>query len=135
MNAKTKKGRVDKAVQAEAVADYLRQKRKLKVGVVNMTMYRPFPGELLGGMLKGKKGVAVLERTDQPLAEDLPLIREVRTALNKCIENASVSNGERPYPDYESYGKGDLPRLYSACYASAAATCSRKRWLPRLRTC
>ena len=103
-------------VQAEAVADYLRQKRKLKVGVVNMTMYRPFPGDLVGKILKGKKAVAVLERTDQPLAEDLPLIREIRTALNKCLENTAVGNGEIPYPDYESYGKGDMPRLYSACY-------------------
>jgi pyruvate/2-oxoacid:ferredoxin oxidoreductase alpha subunit len=30
-------------VQAEAVADYLRETRKLKVGVVNLTMFRPFP--------------------------------------------------------------------------------------------
>ncbi|MCK7582682.1 MAG: hypothetical protein MZV65_48720 [Chromatiales bacterium] len=35
-------------VQAEAVADYLRETRKLKVGVVNVTMFRPFPGDLLG---------------------------------------------------------------------------------------
>jgi pyruvate-ferredoxin/flavodoxin oxidoreductase len=98
------------------VADYLRDKRKLKVGVVNITMYRPFPGDLLGPLLKGKKGVAVLERTDQPLAEDLPLIREIRTALNKCLENASAANGNKPYPAYESYQHGDLPRLYSACY-------------------
>jgi pyruvate-ferredoxin/flavodoxin oxidoreductase len=103
-------------VQAEAVADYLRDKRKLKVGVVNMTMYRPFPGELLGKVLKGKKGVAVLERTDQPLAEDLPLIREIRASLTKCIENAAFKNGERPYPDYDSYKQGDMPRLYSGCY-------------------
>ena len=103
-------------VQAEAVADYLRAERKLKVGVVNMTMYRPFPGDLLGAILKGKKGVAVLERTDQPLAEDLPLIREIRTALSKCMENASAGNGNKPYPDYDSYQQSDLPRLYSACY-------------------
>jgi len=103
-------------VQAEAVADYLREKRKLKVGVVNMTMFRPFPGELLGPMLKDKKGVAVLERTDQPLAEDLPLIREVRTALNKCLENAAFTNGDKPNPEYDTYKAGDLPRLYSACY-------------------
>jgi pyruvate-ferredoxin/flavodoxin oxidoreductase len=109
-------GQGSMVVQAEAVADYLRAKRKLKVGVVNMTMYRPFPGDLLGSILKGKKGVAVLERTDQPLAEDLPLIREIRTALNKCTENACVEKGEKPYPDYDSFKKGDMPRLYSACY-------------------
>lgn len=104
-------------VQAEAVADYLRQTRKLKVGIVDLTMYRPFPGDLIGKMLKGKKGVAVLERTDQPLAEDLPVIREVRAALTKCLENGAVAKGESlPYPLYDSYKNGDMPRLYSGCY-------------------
>jgi pyruvate-ferredoxin/flavodoxin oxidoreductase len=103
-------------VQAEAVADYLRETRKLKVGVVNLTMFRPFPGDLLGQMLKGKKGVTVLERTDQPLAEDLPLMREVRATLIKCIENGLVLDGEKPYPDYASYAAGEMPRLYSGCY-------------------
>ena len=101
-------------VQAEAVADYLRETRGLKVGVVNLTMYRPFPGDRLGAILQGRKGVTVLERTDQPLAEDLPLMREVRSVLIKCMENAA--DGEKPYPDYATYGPGDAPRLYSGCY-------------------
>ncbi|MCX7166996.1 MAG: 2-oxoacid:acceptor oxidoreductase family protein [Rhodocyclales bacterium] len=105
-------------VQAEAVADYLRETRKLKVGVVNLTMFRPFPGDLLGHVMKGKKGVAVLERTDQPLAEDLPLIRELRATLIKCIENGMAgADGIKPFPDYASYTTaGDMPRLYSGCY-------------------
>ena len=104
-------------LQAEAVADYLRETRKLKVGVVNLTMYRPFPGDLLGPLLKGKRGVAVLERTDQPLAEDLPIMREVRAALTKCLENGMIERNEAlPYPAYDNYKAGDLPRLYSGCY-------------------
>jgi len=101
---------------AEVVADYLRQTRKLKVGVVNFTMFRPFPGDLLGPILKGKKGVAVLERTDQPLAEDLPLIREVRAALTKCIENGRSGQKDR-YPEYDRFTKlEDMPLLYSGSY-------------------
>ena len=104
-------------VQAEAVADYLRETRRIKVGVVNITMFRPFPGDLLGGILKGKKGVAVLERTDQPLAEDLPLMREVRACVTKCLENGQVGAGETaPYAGYASYAAGEMPRLYSGCY-------------------
>ena len=100
-------------VQAEAVADWLRENRKIKVGVVNLTMFRPFPGDLLGKVLKGKKGVAVLERTDQPLAEDLPLMREVRAAVTKCVENAR----ENSYPEYATYENAkDMPSLYSGCY-------------------
>jgi pyruvate-ferredoxin/flavodoxin oxidoreductase len=103
-------------VQAEAVADYLRETRKLKVGVVNLTMFRPFPGDLLGRMLSGKKGVVVLERTDQPLAEDLPLMREVRATVSKCLENGMAAEGDKPYPSYASFAAGEMPRLYSGCY-------------------
>ncbi|MDD3516931.1 MAG: 2-oxoacid:acceptor oxidoreductase family protein [Chromatiales bacterium] len=102
---------------AEAVADYLRETRKLKVGVVAITMFRPFPGDLLGAVLKGKKGVAVMERTDQPLAEDLPLMRETRAAISKCIENGQYEKQDKPYPKYARYAKTtDIPRLYSGVY-------------------
>ncbi|MBB4198020.1 pyruvate ferredoxin oxidoreductase [Rhodoblastus sphagnicola] len=105
-------------VQAEAVADYLRATRRLRVGVVNLTMFRPFPGDLVGAVLRGKKGVAVLERTDQPLAEDLPLMREVRAALQKCQENAmeAAYAGAPPHVGYPSLSPSDMPRLYSGCY-------------------
>ena len=66
---------------AEAVADYLREERGLRVGVVNLMMFRPFPADQLSRILKGKKGVAVLERLDQPLAIELPLMREVRATV------------------------------------------------------
>ncbi|MCG6968985.1 MAG: 2-oxoacid:acceptor oxidoreductase family protein [Gammaproteobacteria bacterium] len=114
-------GQGSMVVQAEAVADYLRNSRKLKVGVVNITMFRPFPGELIGQALKGKKGVVVLERSDQPLAEDLPLMREVRAAIGKCLENNLDRKDERgeeiPYPTYPAYNKPThTPRLYSGCF-------------------
>ena len=104
-------------VQAEAVADYLRSSRKIKVGVLNITMFRPFPGELVAAVLKGKKGAVVLERTDQPLAEDLPLMREARASITKCLEN-NVGRGEAlPYPDYPIFSRPDhAPRLYSGCF-------------------
>ena len=108
-------------VQAEAVADYLRNTRKIKVGVIDITMFRPFPGDLLGKLLKGKKGVAVLERTDQPLAEDLPLMREVRATVSKCLENGQADNPSvvdaLPWPEYAVYEKiKDAPSLYSGAY-------------------
>ncbi len=104
-------------VTAEAVADYLRATRKIAVGVVNLTMFRPFPGDLLGALLKGRKGVAVLERVDQPLASDLPLMRELRASLGKCSENGLSASGSLPYPDHASYRQpGDLPPLYSGSF-------------------
>jgi pyruvate-ferredoxin/flavodoxin oxidoreductase len=104
-------------VQAEAVADWLREHRKVKVGVAHITMFRPFPGDVLGHVLKGKKGVAILERTDQPLAEDLPLMREVRATVSKCLENGMTRDGSKPHEGYAAYGReDDMPRLYSGCY-------------------
>ncbi|MFA5082925.1 MAG: 2-oxoacid:acceptor oxidoreductase family protein, partial [Hydrogenophilaceae bacterium] len=109
-------GQGSMTVQAEAVADWLRTERKIKVGVVHMTMFRPFPGDALGHILKGKKGVAVLERTDQPLSEDLPLMREVRATVSKCLENGAYE-GDKPHAGYAAYaGAKDMPRLYSGCY-------------------
>jgi pyruvate-ferredoxin/flavodoxin oxidoreductase len=106
-------GQGSMTVQAAAVADWMRENRKIKVGVVNITMFRPFPGDLLGQVLKGKKGVAVLERTDQPLSEDLPLMREVRSTVSKCLENGKEQNHEG-YAAYEHVK--DMPSLYSGCY-------------------
>ncbi len=36
---------------AEAVADYLREQRRLKVGVLNLTMFRPFPADLVSDLV------------------------------------------------------------------------------------
>lgn len=102
---------------AEAVADYLRETRGIKVGVVNMTMFRPFPGDLVGKIVAGRKGVVVLERTDQPLASDLPLIREIRATIGKCLENGRAGKGPLPYPDHAAYRKAEeAPALYSGSF-------------------
>jgi len=101
---------------AEAVADYLRETRGLKVGVVDLVMFRPFPSDLIGRILKGRKGVAVLERLDQPLAVDLPLMREIRAAVSRCLENGR--DPKRPvHPDLPVYRElTDAPELYSGSF-------------------
>ncbi|MDP6581943.1 MAG: 2-oxoacid:acceptor oxidoreductase family protein, partial [Vicinamibacterales bacterium] len=101
---------------AEAVADFLRETRGIKVGVVNLVMFRPFPADLVGRILKGKTGVAILERLDQPLAADLPLMRETRGTLSQCLENGREPDA-RPYPALEPYGAAnDAPALYSGSF-------------------
>ncbi|KRP13743.1 MAG: pyruvate ferredoxin oxidoreductase [Sphingobacteriales bacterium BACL12 MAG-120813-bin55] len=100
---------------AQVVADYLRNTRKIKVGVVDLVMFRPFPADLIGKILKGKKGVAILERLDQPLASDLPIAREVRATLAKCLENDGYKTG-KPYPALESYSQKDMPVIYSGSF-------------------
>ncbi len=100
---------------AEVVVDYLRETRKLKVGVVDMVMFRPFPADYLAKILKGKKGVVILERLDQPLAEDLPLAREIRSVISKCVENGMIK-GDLPYPTLEKYQQKDVPSIYSGSF-------------------
>ncbi len=100
---------------AEVVVDYLRETRGLKVGVIDLVMFRPFPGDLISKFLKGKKGVAVLERLDQPLAVDLPIMREIRATLTKCVENG-LHKKDKPYADLESYKQSDVPALYSGSF-------------------
>ena len=101
---------------AEAVADYLRETRGLKVGVVNLVMFRPFPCAALSRVLKGRKGVVVLERLDQPLAADLPLMREIRATLGKAMENGR-DRQETPYPELETYSSfAEVPPLYSGSF-------------------
>jgi len=101
---------------AEAVCDYLRETRGLKVGVLNMTMFRPFPSDVITHLLKGKKAVAVLERVDQPLAVDQPILREIRAATNKALENGRAKNGAVPFPGIASYTSDDAPAFYSGTF-------------------
>ncbi len=104
---------------AEVVADYLRKTRGIKVGVVDMVMFRPFPADLVSHMLAGKKGVVVMERTDQPLAVELPMIREIRAALAQAVENGRAGkdrNAPVPFAGLAALQPGQIPDLYSACF-------------------
>ena len=100
---------------AEVVVDYLRETRGIKVGVVDLVMFRPFPADLIGEILRGKKGVTILERLDQPLAADLPIMREVRAVVTKCMENG-MDRKYRPYPELAAYKSNELPALYSGSF-------------------
>ena len=114
---------------AEVVADHLRATRGLSVGVLDLAMFRPFPADLVTRMLKGKRGVVVLERTDQPLAVDAPLLREMRAAMAQAVENGRVatSGAKRrtrdeqpmptlPYPALASVTADEVPDFFSGCF-------------------
>jgi pyruvate-ferredoxin/flavodoxin oxidoreductase len=99
----------------EAVVDHLRSSRKLRIGVLNLTMFRPFPSDLISKMLQGKLGVTVLERVDQPLAVDAPLLREIRAAMYKALENGRA-RGAAPYAGIHACRPDEMPDFYSACF-------------------
>ncbi|MCG6955689.1 MAG: 2-oxoacid:acceptor oxidoreductase family protein [Gemmatimonadetes bacterium] len=102
----------------EVVAEHMRRKG-LKVGVLNVSMFRPFPADFITKLLAGKKAVAVLERVDQPLAVDPPLLREIRAAMTQGMENwkAARTNGKTlPFPKLAKVDPSGVPDFYSAGY-------------------
>jgi pyruvate-ferredoxin/flavodoxin oxidoreductase len=99
---------------AEAVADYLRDERGIKVGVLDVTMFRPFPTDRIAALLRGKKGVTVLERTDQPLAVDNPLLKEIRAAMAKAVENGRAGDNRAAHPGVPGIRSDEVPEFYSA---------------------
>ncbi len=100
---------------AEAVADYLRETRGIKLGVVDLVMFRPFPADLISHLIQGKRGVAVLERLDQPLAVDLPLMREIRATVSRSVENGR-DPGRPAFPELATYTAQDVPAMYSGSF-------------------
>ncbi|MCU7893160.1 MAG: hypothetical protein KZQ78_16860 [Candidatus Thiodiazotropha sp. (ex Ustalcina ferruginea)] len=98
----------------EALADYLRDNHRLKVGVLGIRCLRPFPGGEIVRHLSHCPRVCVLERTDTPLASDPPLLREVRAALDHGYENEGF--GTDADVDYPAIKAHQHPRIVSVIY-------------------
>jgi len=63
---------------AMATVDWIRAKLGLKVGVVHVMCYRPFPAREIIEALGTVKAMCVLERMDDPLAPDNPLTQDIK---------------------------------------------------------
>ena len=74
------------AENIEAAVDHLRGRENAKVGSIHINVFRPFPEAAVINALAGKKNVIILERTDEPMAGDNPMGRDIRTALNKALQ-------------------------------------------------
>ncbi|MEJ2144542.1 MAG: 4Fe-4S binding protein [Acidobacteriota bacterium] len=70
-----------------AAARYLRQEKKMSVGVLGVTWLRPFPTAALREALSNKRGIAILECSTAGLAEEGTLMREVRRAVPTADAN------------------------------------------------
>jgi len=88
---------------ARVAADFLREQRKIKVGVLGIHVLRPFPSAAIGAALKHREQVYVLERMASPLSGEPPLCREVRASLERS--NASKHPALAPV----IFGVGGLP--------------------------
>ena len=88
---------------ATATAKYLREQQGLKVGTLNITCFRPFPGPAIVAALNSVKALAVIERMDNPMAQSNPLTAEIKSAF------ADALAGAPGYPKVAS-----MPWIYSA---------------------
>lgn len=102
---------------ARASADHLRKQHKMKVGVLGIRCLRPFPGAQLVETVSGVHEVAVLERLDTPLSEETPLLRELRSALSRALDNGRF--GEHTHPSFPVMEQRRLPRLHCGIYGIA----------------
>jgi len=94
----------------EAACDYLLEHRNAQVGSIHINVLRPFPEAAVINALRGKKNVIVLERTDEGMAGDNPLARDIRVALGKANEAAQFG-GALPALTPE-----ETPRLFRGSY-------------------
>jgi pyruvate-ferredoxin/flavodoxin oxidoreductase len=90
------------AETAEVTCDYLREHKGMKVGVVHVTSFRPFPGPELVQILANTKAVAIVERLDTPMSQSNPLTAEIKAAF------ADALVGTPGYPHVHR-----LPLIYS----------------------
>jgi pyruvate-ferredoxin/flavodoxin oxidoreductase len=98
------------AENIEAACDYLREQRNARVGSIHINVIRPFPEAAVINALRGKKNVIILERTDEGLAGDNPLARDIRVALGKAQEVVRFG-GTLP-----ALTPAETPRLFRGAY-------------------
>ncbi len=83
--------------------------RNAKVGSIHVNVIRPFPEAASSKPLRGKKNVIILERTDEALAGDNPLGRDIRTALCKAQSQGTATGCPHITPD-------EMPRIFRGSY-------------------
>ena len=88
---------------ARVAADFVRERHKIKVGVLGIHVLRPFPSAAIGAALEHCNQVFVLERMASPLSGEPPLCREVRASLEQA------QPGNRPACSPIVFGVGGLP--------------------------
>jgi pyruvate-ferredoxin/flavodoxin oxidoreductase len=84
----------------EAAIDYIREKLGIKVGLLHVTCWRPFPSIEIVEALRHCKAISVIERLDVPTMQSNPLLCEIKAAFADAMSGA---------PDYPALDR--MPRF------------------------
>jgi len=87
---------------AEAAVDYIRDNFGVKVGLLHITSFRPFPSIEIVEALRHVKAISVMERLDIPLMQSNPQTCEIKAAF------ADAMAGTPGYPELTH-----MPKFYS----------------------
>jgi pyruvate-ferredoxin/flavodoxin oxidoreductase len=77
----------------EAAVDYIREHYGVKVGLLHVTCFRPFPSIEVVEALRHVRAISVLERLDVPMMQSNPFLCEIKAAF------ADAMSGTPGYPD------------------------------------
>ena len=77
----------------EAAVDYIREKLGIKVGLLHITCWRPFPSIEIVEALRHCKAISVIERLDIPMMQSNPMLAEIKAAF------ADSASGTPGYPE------------------------------------
>jgi len=72
---------------AEAAVDYMRE-RGIKVGILHITCFRPFPSVEVVRALRHVKAISVVERLDIPMMQSNPQLCELKAAFADAMAEA-----------------------------------------------
>ncbi|HEX5000566.1 MAG TPA: 2-oxoacid:acceptor oxidoreductase family protein [Terriglobia bacterium] len=86
---------------AEAAVDYIRDKYGVKVGLLHITCFRPFPSIEVVEALRHVRAISVLERLDIPMMQSNPQLCEIKAAF------ADAMAGTPGYPEV-----AQMPRFF-----------------------
>src|SRR6266700_3314089 len=73
---------------AEAAVDWMRENQGIKVGLLHITCFRPFPSADIVRALRHVKAISVIERLDIPMMQSNPQLCELKAAFADAMAGA-----------------------------------------------
>ncbi|MBK7405705.1 MAG: hypothetical protein IPJ41_14080 [Phycisphaerales bacterium] len=114
---------------AAAAADWLRERERVRVGVVGISRLTPLDAGVLAKTLKGVQVACTLERVELSAFRDGPLAQVIRSVLERAVENGRCAHGL--HPDLPALAGHEIPRVVT-CSAGAGGSPVRAADLAKL---